>query len=101
MHHFAIHRERFNLTMSEMQNGATGSFIDPAGLHADEAIFDEVHTADAMFAAELIQRLHYAEWTGVLAVYRHAIAALKLQGRILRFVRGVFGRHAELIHVFV
>src|SRR5215813_9632925 len=46
--HLAIQRERLDRPVSRVQNGATGRLVDPAGLHADEAIFHEVDAADAM-----------------------------------------------------
>src|SRR5947207_527250 len=61
MHHFAIHRQRFHLPMREMQNRAAGSLINTAPFHSNETILDNVNAADAMFTAELVQRLHHAE----------------------------------------
>ena len=39
------------------QNGAAGRLVHAARLHADEAVLDEIDAADAVVAAEVVQRL--------------------------------------------
>ena len=38
-----------------VEDGAAGGFVGAAGLHADEAVFDEVGLSDAVFAAEGVE----------------------------------------------
>src|SRR5215831_3177224 len=51
----AVERDRFDRPMGREQDGAPGGLIDPARLHADEAVFDEVDAADPVIAAELVE----------------------------------------------
>ena len=95
VHDFAVHRERFHLAMREMQNRAAGRLIHAARFHADETVLHHVHAADAVFAADLVQRLHHAERIELLAVHRDAIALHEIEFDELRFVRRVFGQHGE------
>jgi hypothetical protein len=41
--------------MRLQQDRAAGRLVDAAGLHADEAVFDEVEPADAVLAAQLVE----------------------------------------------
>src|SRR3546814_14217038 len=35
---------------------AAGGFVHPARLHADETVFDQIEPADAVLAAEIVER---------------------------------------------
>ncbi len=47
---------------------ASGSFITAAGLHADEAILNQVDAADGVLRADAVQLFKQSD-TGVRAVY--------------------------------
>ena len=81
--------------MRKMQDRAAGRFIHAARFHADVAVLHHVHPPDAVFAAELVQRLHHAERRKLLAVHGHAIAFHEIERDEFRFVRRVFGKHRE------
>ncbi len=80
-----------HLAVREVQDRAAGRLIHAADLHADEAVLDHVHAADAVFAAELVQRLHHAERGQRLAVHGDAVALLEIERDVLRLVRRVLG----------
>jgi hypothetical protein len=101
MHDFAIHRERFHLPMGEVQDCAARGFIDAAGFHSYVSVFDEVHAADGMLAAEFIQRPHDAERIHGFAVDGDAIAFFEIEGDVFGFVRRVFRIDAEFEHRFI
>ncbi len=52
--------EGFEVAVGGEQDGAAGGFVDAAGLHADEAVLDDVHAADAVAAAEQVEDAHDA-----------------------------------------
>ena len=61
MHDFAIHRERFHLAMREVKDGAARRLVNAAPLHSDKTVLHHVDAADAVLAANLVQRLHDTE----------------------------------------
>lgn len=58
---FAVHGDGFDVAVSSQQDGAAGGFVDAAALHADEAVFDDVDTADAVEATEVVEDEHDAQ----------------------------------------
>ena len=52
----AVERDRFDGAVRGEQDGAAGRLVDAARLHADEAVLDQVEPADAVVAAELVER---------------------------------------------
>ena len=44
-----------------MKNGAAGCLVNAAPFHSDETILNDIDATDPMFAAEFVERLHYAE----------------------------------------
>jgi hypothetical protein len=44
-----------------VEDAAAGRFVHAARFHSHEAIFDKVDSADSVFAAELVQRLHHLQ----------------------------------------
>src|SRR5690606_1529432 len=60
--------------MRLQQDGAAGRLVDAARLHADEAVLDQVEAADAVVAAEIVQRLEQGRRRQFLAVERYRIA---------------------------
>jgi len=51
----AIHRQPLDVDVGGTENGTAGGFVAAAGFDADEAVFDNVDTADTVFAAELVE----------------------------------------------
>ena len=50
-----IERNAFDPAMGPCIDFATRCFVHAARLHADEAVFDQIQTADAMLAAEVVK----------------------------------------------
>jgi hypothetical protein len=46
-----VERDRFDRAVGSQQDRAARGFVDAAGLHADEAVLDEIETADAVVTA--------------------------------------------------
>ena len=46
----------FDGAVRVQQDGAAGRLVDAARLHADEAVLDQVEAADAVVAAEVVER---------------------------------------------
>ena len=80
--------------MREMQNGASGRLVNAAAFHSDEAIFHNVHAADSVFSAELVQGFYHAERREFFFIHADAIAVLEDKFDIFRFVRRIFRRDA-------
>ena len=78
-----------------------GRFIDAPGFHPHVTVLDEVHPADTVPAAEFVQRFHHPERAQLPAIHRDAIALFEIQRHILRFVRRVLRRDAQLEHRLV
>ena len=101
MHHLTIHRDRLHHAMRRVQNSASRCLVHAAGFHADKPILHHVHPADAVFASEPVEGLHHLEWRHRPTVDGDAVAFLKIHRDVLRLVRRVLGRHAQLVHALV
>ena len=95
MHDFAVHRERFHLAVGEVEDRAAGGFVNATALHADEAVFDHVHAADAVFAAEFVEGVHHGERVEFFAVHGGAKAALEFELDILGKVGRILRQHGQ------
>ena len=95
VHDFAVHGEGLDLAMGEVEDGTAGGLIDAAAFHADEAVFYHVHAADAVFAAEFVQRLHDLEGVHGLAVHGDAVAFVEVEHDVFGLIRGVFWEDGE------
>ena len=87
--------------MRRVQDRASRCLVHAAGFHADEPILHHVHPADAVFAAEPVEGLHHLERRHRPTVDGDAVALLKIHRDVLRLVRRVLGRHAQLVHALV
>ena len=101
MHYLAIHGDGFHLPMRKMQNGTTRRFVYSATLHAHKPVFHDVHTADTVLAAQLIELPHHPEWIQSLAVHSDTVSLIELEMHILGFIRRILGRHRQLEHLLV
>ena len=90
----------FDPAMRGQQDRAAGRFIDPARLHADEAAFDQVEPADAIVVAEAVEPRQQRRGRQCLAIDRHRVAALEIDGDDRRFVGRVLGRNRALVDIF-
>ena len=83
-----------------MQDGAARRFIDAARLHADEAVLDEIEPADAIVAAEIVERGEQASPATSpcrrCATGSPFLNSISIDGRL---VGRVFGRDGALIDI--
>ena len=101
MKHLAVKGQRLDLTMGLHQDGAARSLVDPAALHSNKAVFDQINAADAVFTAEFVQSLHHTARGEFLAVDRDGVAAFELDFNVFSLIRGILGRHGEFEHRLV
>ena len=52
---FTIQDQLFQLLMSFIKDGSAGSLVNAAGFHAYHTVFHDIHDADAVLAAQLVQ----------------------------------------------
>src|SRR3546814_17834363 len=62
---------------------AARRFVHTARLHADEAVLDQVEPADALLAAQVVERREQGRGRHRLSVKRYAVAAPEIHGDIL------------------
>ena len=87
--------------MRFVENGAAGGFINAAGLHANHAVFHDVHNADAVFAAELIQGGNNFGDLHLFAVDGGGHAFFKSHGNILTLFGSFLRRGAKHQQMFI
>src|ERR1700677_387223 len=56
--HFAVQCQRLEFAMRGGDQGAARGLVEPAALHANEAIFYQVDAADRVAGADLVQQLN-------------------------------------------
>ncbi len=95
----AVQGDGFDAPVGGDQDGPAGSLVDPARLHADVAVLDQVQAADAIVVAELVQPGEQSRGRQPLAIDRHCIAALEVDGDHARLVRRRLGGDGALIDV--
>ena len=98
MQDFAVHRDLLDGLARLVKNGAARRFVDAAALDADKPVLDQVRAADAVFAAEAVQRFHDLQRVHLLPVHGDGIALFEINGDIFRLVRSVFGCDGQLEH---
>lgn len=85
--------------MSCVEDGAAGSFVDTAGFHAHEAIFDDIHAADAVFATKFVHCLEQREGIETTAIDAGGDTAFEADLDVLGFIGGFERIHGKLKHV--
>src|SRR5260221_6313987 len=86
--------------MSADQQGAAGSFVSAAGLHADEAICDEVGAADTVAGGDFVERVEQIDWAELCAADGDGRAGFETDFNFFGFVRSFFRRNSPLPHGF-
>ena len=119
----AVDGEGLEVLVGCEEDGAAGSLIDAAGLHADEAVLDDVNAADAVLAAEEVEDAHDAvgreEGVAIALALDFEVSELGDDGgevfvlqaddvtfleetlEVFRGIGGILGSDGKDIHVFV
>ena len=58
VHDFFIHGDGFQSTVCMVKNGSARSFINTAGFHTDETVFDDIDSSDSVSCTEFVQAAH-------------------------------------------
>ena len=80
---------------------AAGSFVRAAGLHADEAILDEVGAADAVLGGDFVELVQEIDGAELRTVDGNGRAGFKADFDFFGFVGSFFRRDGPLPHGFV
>src|SRR3990167_8632486 len=100
MHDFPVHSQRFERPVSGVEYRAARGFVDPAGLHADEPVLDQIDPSHAVCPAYLVERREEIDWAELLSVDLDRDPLFKIYVQINRLVRGPLGRYRQLEHIF-
>lgn len=99
-----VEGETLEIYMRDTKDSCAGGLIASAGLDADKAIFNNIDTADTMFAGNRIQSKENLDGIGVnLFLIRDSHldgkASLEFDGESLRSLGRIFRRHSKFPHV--
>ena len=97
----AVKNEGFEVAVCRHEDGAAGRFVNAMRFHPDQATFDQIHAPDAMHATDFVEFGNQFCGCELFAVKRNRIARIELDFDIRGFVRRVFWRRGEEIHLFV
>ena len=84
--------------MGAQHDGATWGFVTAARFHADVAIFHDVQSTHAVFAAEAIKFGERLRRRHLFTVDRDDVALLVFEFDVFRFRRRFFRRHGDAPH---
>ena len=93
----------FDRAVRRKQDRAAGRLVHAARLHADEAVFDQIETADPIVVAELVEGGEQGRGAHRLAVDRDRIAFLERDldhGRLVGRVLGMNGARVDISRRF-
>ena len=90
-----IQAQLLQLVVGVVEDGAAGSLVDAPGLHAHQAVLDDIRQADAVFAAQLVELGHHLHAGECLPVQLGGHALLKVQGDVGGLVGGLLGGDAQ------
>ena len=100
MRGLAVDGEPLQFLMGFDQQGAAGSFVGAPRFHPDEAIFDKIGAANAVFRGDFVERREQIDGTEFRAVDRSGGAGFESDFDFFRFVRRFFRRNNPLPHRF-
>ena len=101
MRFFAVKRQRLDGAVGAQHDGAAGSLVAPARLHADVAVLDDVEPADAVIAAQLVELFEHFVGLQRLAVDGDDVTLIEGELDVGGCVWCGFGRHTPAPHVFL
>ena len=83
------------------EDRSAGSLIDSAGLHADDAVLDDIDDADSVRAAEFVERADDIGDFHFLAVDGGRHTLFECEREVGRFIRRCLRGHAEHQHMLI
>src|SRR5215213_10537032 len=83
------------LAMGGRQNRAARSLVDAAALHADQTVLQQVDAADAMLAADLVERFYKLQKSESLPVDAGRPAFFEANNDVGGSVRRLLGRDSQ------
>ena len=100
MQRLAVEGDAFQLAVRRHQDRAAGGFIHAAGFHAHQPVLHQVHAADGIASADLVQALDQFRRRELPAVDRNRIPEFETDLHRFRFVGRLFGRDGQLEQIF-
>ena len=97
---FTIETDRLDGTMSAHHDRSAGRLVSAAALHSNEAVLDDVETADAVVAAETVQLGEHLSWRHRLAVDGNDVARFVGELDVGRRVGSGLWRDRPAPHLF-
>ncbi len=91
----AVQDQLLELLVGLHEDGSAGSFIDAAGLHADDTVLDDIDDADAVLAADLVELADDIGDLHGFAVEGLGNARLEGQGDVGDLIGGLHGSLAQ------
>ena len=98
---FAVQGQRLDGAVRGQHDGAAGGFVAAPRLHAHVTVLDDVETADAVVAAQLVELAEDLGGAQAFAVDGDDVALLIGQGHVGGLVRRRFRADAPAPHVFL
>ena len=91
-----VKAEGFEHLMGVVQNRTAGGFINTAGFHTDQTVFDHIIKTDAVSAAQLVEFHNNGSGRHFFAVDRYRFAFFKGNGYIFRLIGRLLGGYTKL-----
>ena len=100
--HF-IQRDRFQILVRSIQNGAARRFVHAAAFHADQTVFHDIQKSDPVFATQIVERQNDLLCAHFLPVQGNRLPLLKIQRKVGGFVRRLHGgnTHFQKARLFI
>ena len=98
---FAIHGQALHITVRLQQDSAARGLIYAAALHANEAVFNNIDTTDAVLTRNRIEVLHHCRRIHRHAIDCHTVASLEVELDVLRLIGCIFWINRQLVHRLV
>ena len=98
-HCVAVQDQLLQLIVGFHQDGSSGGLINPAGFHADDAVFHDIDNSDSVLAAKAVELSDDLGNLHGFAVQCFGNTCLECHGDIRTAVRCLFRRYAENQHI--
>ena len=99
VHDFFIHGDGFQSTVCMVKNGSARSFINTAGFHTDETVFDDIDSSDSVSCTEFVQAAHDVCGGEFFAVDCHRNTFFKGDDDIFGFISCFHEGLGQAVHI--